>query len=82
MSRRSRIWISVVGVLAVVVVWGLTVWGQLPPSLKAPKVGEKAPEFTLPDTNEKPVKLTELLAGPEGGPRPAGVLLIFYRGYW
>jgi len=82
MRRRTKTWIALAGLLAVVAVWGLTVWGQLPPSTQTPKVGEKAPEFTLPDTNEKPVKLAELLAGPEGGPKPAGVLLIFYRGYW
>jgi thioredoxin-dependent peroxiredoxin len=35
------------------------------------KVGDKAPEFTLPDTNGKPVSLSKLLAeGP--------VVLAFY----
>lgn len=35
------------------------------------KVGDKAPDFTLPDTDGKPVRLSQLL---EGGP----VILAFY----
>src|SRR2546430_17316115 len=60
----------------------------LPASTGAPQVGQKAPEFTLVDTNNKPVSLSELLSlqitpASAGGPRAAkGVLLIFYRGYW
>ncbi len=58
---------------------------QLPPSKGAPKAGEKMPDFTLPDTNNKPVNLSELLA-PASGEKNAKngpwVLLIFYRGYW
>ena len=62
----------------------------LPASTGAPQVGQKAPEFTLVDTNNKSSSLSELLSSPitsvplsAGGPRaPKGVLLIFYRGYW
>lgn len=55
----------------------------LPASTGAPQVGQKAPEFTLPDTNNKPVSLAELLSTPlDGNKPPKGVLLIFYRGYW
>ena len=50
-------------------------------SPSAPKVGEKAPEFTLPDTDGKPVSLADLLKPAAAGDRP-WVLLIFYRGYW
>jgi hypothetical protein len=48
---------------------------QVPLSAQAPRVGEKAPEFTLADQNGKPVSLAELLS-------PNGVVLIFYRGHW
>jgi hypothetical protein len=52
---------------------------QLPASTAAPHVGQKAPDFTLPDQNGKPVALAELLS-PAGNSN--GVLLIFYRGHW
>lgn len=54
----------------------------LPESKGAPQVGQKAPDFTLTDTNGKSVSLTELLSTPVNGNAPKGVLLIFYRGYW
>jgi hypothetical protein len=55
---------------------------QLPASTGAPKVGQKAPEFSLVDSNGKQVSLAELLSTPVNGKAPKGVLLIFYRGYW
>ncbi len=67
---------------------------QLPLSKGAPKVGEKAPDFTLPDSNGKPAKLSELVVAPMPDPfgaagksdaaseKPRWVLLVFYRGYW
>ena len=48
---------------------------QVPLSAQAPRVSEKAPEFSLPDQNGKQVALTDLLS-------PNGAVLIFYRGYW
>ena len=54
----------------------------LPPSAGAPQVGEKAPDFTLTDVNDKPVTLAQLLAEPIDNKPPKAVLLIFYRGYW
>lgn len=42
---------------------------------KARKVGEMAPDFTLPDVLGRPVRLSELL---QRGP----VVLTFYRGIW
>jgi len=51
---------------------------QLPAAENAPKVGTKAPDFALLDTNRKPVALSQLLAAPSN----KGVVLIFYRGYW
>jgi hypothetical protein len=70
---------------------------HLPASKGAPQVGQKAPDFTLSDTNGKLVSLSQLLASssqtgtPEPGSiggwqgmrkAPGGALLIFYRGYW
>ncbi len=51
---------------------------QLPSAAGAPTVGQKAPDFVLPDTEKRPVALTQLLTAPG----TKGVLLIFYRGYW
>jgi hypothetical protein len=48
---------------------------QVPLSAQAPRVGEKAPEFTLPDQNGKQVALSDLVS-------PNGAVLIFYRGHW
>jgi hypothetical protein len=57
---------------------------QLPASAGAPRVGQKAPEFVLPDTNNRSVSLSSLLSRPLTNAQalPKGVLLIFYRGYW
>lgn len=54
----------------------------LPASGGAPQVGQKAPDFTLTDSNNKPVTLAQLLTEPINNKPPKGVLLIFYRGYW
>ena len=54
----------------------------LPASKGAPQVGQRAPEFTLPDTTGRQVSLNELLTSPIDGNAPKGVLLIFYRGWW
>jgi cytochrome oxidase Cu insertion factor (SCO1/SenC/PrrC family) len=48
---------------------------DLPGSSHAPRVGEQAPDFTLPDQDGRPVSLAQLTA-------PGGVVLVFYRGYW
>ncbi len=49
---------------------------QVPLSAHAPRVGEKAPEFTLVDQNGRSVALAELLSGSRAA------VLIFYRGFW
>ncbi len=42
---------------------------------RVPKVGDRAPEFTLPDENGRPVSLKDLTAkGP--------VVVSFFRGRW
>ena len=57
----------------------------VPASADAPQIGQKAPDFTLPDTNNQNVSLAQLFAPAPGGSAavaPHAVLLIFYRGYW
>jgi hypothetical protein len=66
------------GLLFVIYVMG----SWLPPSAGAPQVGQKAPTFTLTDSNDKSVTLAQLLIEPINNKPPKGVLLIFYRGYW
>jgi hypothetical protein len=84
---RSKIITTIVGLLSVAVfgffVLTIFVAGRmLPPSHGAPQVGQRAPDFTLPDTSGKPVSLSQLLTEPVNGNPPRGVLLVFYRGYW
>jgi hypothetical protein len=66
-------------------VWLYTHARDLPKSASAPKVGQKAPDFTLKDTTGQPVTLAQMLSIPidsASGKAPKAVLLIFYRGYW
>lgn len=88
---RGRIMAPILSVLGLAVL-GLFVFmteimaRQVPPSARAPQVGEKAPDFALPDAQGRTVRLADLLGGPagasEGGARGSWALLIFYRGYW
>ena len=58
---------------------------QLPRAADAPRVGEKAPEFTLVDSSGNMVAMSALLSEPMpemAGQKPRGLLLVFYRGYW
>jgi hypothetical protein len=55
---------------------------HMPASAAAPHIGAKAPDFTLTDSDNKPVSLANLLTQPVGGAAPKGVMLVFYRGYW
>lgn len=64
--------------VAVLFTLGVTIGSRLPTGANVPAVGAKAPDFTLLDTNRKPVSLAQLLAEPGS----KGVLLVFYRGYW
>jgi hypothetical protein len=52
------------------------------PSASAPQVGQRVPDFTLPDSNGRSVSLSQLLAGSNASASPKAVLLVFYRGYW
>ena len=58
---------------------------SIPAATGAPRIGQKAPDFTLADTNGQPVSLAQLFAPASSSPQaapPKAVLLIFYRGYW
>jgi hypothetical protein len=81
-TYRGRVLGPILGVLSLAIVGfflfaTLVASRQLPSAANAPKVGEKAPDFTLPDSQGRPVALHDLV-----GPQKPWVLLIFYRGYW
>jgi len=67
---------------------GLSVFGfvetrRLPSAAAAPQVGQRVPDFSLPDTSGKVVSLDQLFAPASSESQaPKAVLLIFYRGYW
>ena len=83
---RGRVLGPILGVLSLAVL-GLFLFmtmiyaRQLPASAGAPKVGEKAPDFTLPDSQGRSVRLSSLLGKEDGAPG-SWLVLIFYRGYW
>ena len=84
---RSKIVSSLVATLSVLIlalfVFTIFIGGRwLPASKGAPQVGQRAPEFSLPDTTGRQVSLNELLTSPIDGSAPKGVLLVFYRGWW
>jgi AhpC/TSA family len=77
---RGKVFGSIFGVISVLFFTFFAyeifyVLRQVPISAQAPRVGEKAPEFSLPEQNGESVALADLLS-------PDGVVLIFYRGHW
>jgi hypothetical protein len=96
--HRGKIFGSVLAVLSLALsglfLYGVFIGAKhmLPVSHGAPQVGQVAPNFTLPDSRNNPVNLTGVLSSafaPNGAigsgaaaERTAGVVLIFYRGYW
>jgi len=58
-----------------------------PDAKNAPRIGQRAPEFSLVDANGNNFTLAQLLSNPIANPGGAaratkGVLVVFYRGYW
>ena len=89
--RRSavysgKVWGSCVTVIALLLLAGNVVLFQktrdVPNSEGAPQVGQRLPEFTLPDSGGHPASLSQLFAASADGLQPKAVLLVFYRGYW
>jgi hypothetical protein len=85
--RLSKIVASVIATLSVLIIamfifMAFVASRWLPPSNAAPQVSQKAPDFSLTDTSNKTVSLTELVSQPINGKPARGALLIFYRGYW
>ena len=86
---RGKILGSILGVFSVLLL-ALSIFffvhaKDLPASAGAPRVGQKAPDFTLTDTSGNPVSLSQMIAAPidaSSGKAPKAVLLVFYRGYW
>ncbi len=90
MKRHAKLSLKLAALAIVLLAFANIVQAQLPPSKGAPKVGQKAPDFTLSDSSGKPAKLSDLLAGPPSvqtgeaasKKNASWTLLIFYRGYW
>lgn len=88
-TYRGKILSSIVALVSLLLV-GVTIFAfvqarAIPASAAAPKVGQRAPDFTLADTNGQPVSLAQLFApAPDDSQAipPKTVLLVFYRGYW
>ena len=83
----GKIWPSILGVVTVALValsfFIFHLARSVPEATGAPKVGERAPDFTLADSNGLSISLAQLLSAPvAGSSAPKAVLLVFYRGYW
>jgi cytochrome oxidase Cu insertion factor (SCO1/SenC/PrrC family) len=78
--RRSRRWTSWLALgfstlLLVAGAWFNFVAARVPDTPTALRVGERAPDFTLPDASGHPVSLADYRG-------KKSVVLVFYRGYW
>jgi AhpC/TSA family len=76
-GRRWPAWLALgfSSLLLVSGAWFNFVGARVPVTATALRVGERAPDFTLPDATGRPVSLAEYR-----GKKP--VVLVFYRGYW
>jgi hypothetical protein len=82
----GMLWGSIIAVLALVLLVGngvlFHITRAVPNSAGAPQVGQRLPEFTLPDSSGQQTSLSQLFAASADGSQPKAVLLVFYRGYW
>jgi hypothetical protein len=76
-GRRWPAWLALglSSVLLLAGAWFNFVAARVPAAPTALAVGERPPDFTLPDAAGRPVSLADYR-----GARP--VVLVFYRGYW
>ena len=87
-ARYGGKWLGTIFATVCLVLAGGSTFGffhasDLPVSAGAPRVGQRAPDFTLFDSDGETVSLAQLLsASRQGSDPPKAVLLIFYRGYW
>lgn len=82
--KASGVFLGLLSAAALAVsVWAFVDARNIPGAAGAPQVGQKAPDFTLPDSTGQNVSLAQLLADPVANSAPPkAVLLVFYRGYW
>ena len=83
----GKVWGSIAALVSVLVLAAsagfFVVARRLPqPSRGTPQVGQRVPDFSLPDSEGQPVTLSQMLSGSPGSGPPKAVLLVFYRGYW
>jgi hypothetical protein len=76
-GRRWPVWLALglASLLLVGSAWFNFVLARIPETPTTLRVGEQAPDFTLPDAGGRPVTLADYR-----GKKP--VVLVFYRGYW
>jgi hypothetical protein len=76
-ARRWPAWLALglSTLLLVAGAWFNFVLARVPDTPTTLRVGERPPDFTLPDASGRPVSLADYR-----GQKP--VVLVFYRGYW
>ena len=83
---RGRVWGTILAVLSLLICVGSVLFfmvaRSVPRSAGAPQIGQRVPDFTLPDSTGQPVSLAQLFSAAPGAAPPKAVLLVFYRGYW
>ena len=84
---RGKVWGSIAAILTGLILAASVTFfigaRRLPvPSAATPQLGQRVPDFTLPDSQDHPVVFSQLLATSAGSAPPKAVLLVFYRGYW